>query len=138
MLCDNLRVARSGRTKKFSGSDSSELCERSRYVKAERSQMDSGRYVSRLLLSFTMKVNQRLSDNKTAYSLTSSVFREPKSNSSGCNSTILLLQALITSRSFASYQLTSFTALFRATVESFSGRGGSFGTSFKGSGVKPR
>jgi len=29
-------------------------------------------------------------------------------------------------------------ALFRAAAESFSGRGGSLATSFKGSGVKPR
>jgi hypothetical protein len=70
--------------------------------------------------------------------LTSNVFREPKSDSSGCSSTILLLQALITSRSFASYQLTSFVALFRGVTGSFSGSGGSFGTSFNGSGFKPR
>ena len=76
--------------------------------------------------------------NETAYSLTSNVFREPKSDSSGCSSTILLFQALTTSRSFASYQLISFTTLFRVAAESFSGGGGSFGTSFKGSGVKPR
>ena len=64
LLCDNLRVARSGRAKKFSGSDARELRDKSMYVKAERSQMDSGNDVSRLLLSFIMKINQQPSDEQ--------------------------------------------------------------------------
>ena len=99
--------------------------------------MDSGRNVRRLLLSFNTKNNQQPS-YKTVYSLTSNVFREPKSEISGCNSTILLFQAFIISRSFASYQLTPLIALFSEATESFSGSGGSFGTSFSGSGAKPR
>ena len=134
LLCDSLRVVRSGRAKKFSGNVASELCDRSMNVKEERSQMDSGRDVRRLLLSFNVKVNQ-LPSYKTVYSLTSNVFREPKRDSSGCSSMILLFQAFTTSRSFASYQFTSLVTLFR---ESFSGSGGSFCTSFNGSGVKPR
>lgn len=118
LLQDNLRVARSGRAKKFSGSDSSELCDKSMYVKEERSQKVSGNDVSSLLLSFG-EISQWLSYERTTWNPTSNVFKEPKSDNSGCNSTILLFQALITSKSLASYQLTSLVTVFRAAVGSF-------------------
>lgn len=44
--------------KKLSGNDARELWDRSMYVKAERSHMDSGKKVRRLLLSFIVEVNQ--------------------------------------------------------------------------------
>lgn len=47
----------SGRAKKFSGNDARELCERSMYVKAERSHMDSGKEARRLLLSFIVEAD---------------------------------------------------------------------------------
>jgi hypothetical protein len=67
LLCDNLRVARSGRANKVSGNDPSELCDRSMYVKAERSQMDSGKDVRRLFLSLLGELISDTAPDKTAY-----------------------------------------------------------------------
>lgn len=129
-------MVRLGRVKKFSGRVCRELWERSRKVSAVRSAKVSGKTERLLLCSYGEGSEEVI---RWLVIRTSMVFKEPKSEISGCISTIRLLQAFMISRSWAlNHAGLSFLPFRSGTVSSLGGRTGSSGTDFNGAGVMSR